>query len=172
MLLPREHCPQDGNHGFRMNFRIQGLRREAFAHLIDQAPDVLRRSGAERITVANSPGYPDRITLDDVPAGETVLLLNHLHQPADSPFRASHAIYVRERGGETFDEVNVIPPALARRLIALRAFDARDHMIDADIADGTQLPALIGRLLANPQACYLHAHYAKWGCYAARVDRA
>jgi hypothetical protein len=155
-----------------MDFRIQGLRRDAFAHLIDQAPDVLRRSGAERLTVDSSPGYPDRITLDDVPAGETVLLLNHQHQPADSPFQASHAIYVRERGGDTFDQVNVIPPALARRLIALRAFDARDYMIDADIAPGKQLPALIERLLANPQARYLHAHYAKWGCYAARVDRA
>jgi hypothetical protein len=155
-----------------MNFRIQGLQREGFAHLIDQAPDVLRRSGVERITVDASPGYPDRITLDDVAVGETVLLLNHLHQPAQSPFRASHAIFVRERGGETFDAVNTVPPALARRLIALRAFDSRDHMIDADIAPGADLPALIERLLANPQARYLHAHYAKWGCYAAKVDRA
>jgi hypothetical protein len=155
-----------------MDFRIQGLQREAFAHLIDQAPEVLQRSGAERITVEASPGYPDRITLDDVPVGETVLLLNHLHQPAATPFRAAHAIFVRERGGETFDAVNQIPPALARRLIALRAFDARDHMIDADIAPGAELPALIERMLANPQACYLHAHYAKWGCYAARVGRA
>jgi hypothetical protein len=155
-----------------MNFRIRGLRRELFAHLIDQAPDVLQRSGAERIVVATSPGYPDRITLDDVPAGESVLLLNHIHQPADTPFRASHAIFVRERVAETFEAENVIPPALARRLIALRAFDARDHMIDADIAPGVELPALIARLLANPAACYLHAHYAKWGCYAARVERA
>ena len=155
-----------------MNFRIQGLQREAFAHLFDQAPEVLQRSGAERITVGAFPGYPDRITLDDVPVGETVLLLNHLHQPASTPFRASHAIFVRERGGETFDAVNEIPLALARRLIALRAFDARDHMIDADIAPGVELPALIDRMLADPQACYLHAHYAKWGCFAARVERA
>ena len=153
-----------------MNFRIHGLRREAFAHLIGQAPDELRRSGAERIQVA-SPGYPDRITLDDVPEGETVLLLNHLHQPARTPFQASHAIFVREYGGETFDEVNAVPPALARRLIALRAFNARDYMIEADIAAGKELPALIERLFANPAAAYLHAHYAKWGCYAARVDR-
>jgi Protein of unknown function (DUF1203) len=155
-----------------MNFRIQGLPRDAFAHLVDQSPDVLRRSGAERIVVDTVPGYPDRITLDDVPAGETVLLLNHIHQPEETPFRASHAIFVREHGGETFDAVNVIAPALARRLIALRAFDSRHHMIDADIAPGTELPALIERLLANPRALYLQAHYAKWGCYAARVDRA
>lgn len=155
-----------------MDFRIQGLQRSAFEHLIDQSPEVLRRSGAERILVSQSPGYPDRITLDDVPAGQSVLLLNHQHQPADTPFRASHAIFVRERGGTTFDAVNTIPPALARRLVALRAFDSRDHMIDADIAPGTELPALIQRMLGDRRARYLHAHYAKWGCYAARVDRA
>lgn len=155
-----------------MAFRIRGLSRDTFAHLIHQEADVLRRNGVQRIVVDSSPGYPDRITMDDVPPGETVLLLNHVHQPADTPFRASHAIFVREQGGEAFDAVDEIPPALARRLIALRAFDARDHMIDADIAPGADLPALVERLLANPHARYLHAHYAKWGCYAARVDRA
>ena len=79
-----------------MQFRIKGLSRQSFSHLIDQAPEVLRRSAAERITVEASPGYPDRITLDDAPVGETVLLLNHMHQPAPTPFRASHAIFVRE----------------------------------------------------------------------------
>jgi hypothetical protein len=30
----------------------------------------------------------------------------------------------------------------------------------------------IERLFANPEAAYIHAHYAKRGCYAARIDRA
>ncbi len=155
-----------------MNFRIQGLPPGLFTPLFGQPDEALRRSGAERIVVAQSPGYPDRITLDDVPVGQTVLLLNHVHQPEDTPFRASHAIYVRERAPAAFDAVNVVPPALQRRLIALRAFDHRHHMIDADIAPGADLPALIRRMLADPAAGYLHAHYAKWGCFAARVDRA
>jgi len=155
-----------------MSFRIQGLPRGSFLHLFGQEPDVLRRSGAERLIADSSPGYPDRITLDDVPTGEPVLLLNHVHQPAATPFRASHAIFLRERATETFDRIDEIPPALARRLIALRAFDGDHRMIDADIAPGEGLPDLIERLFASPAARYLHAHYAKWGCYAARIDRA
>ena len=31
---------------------------------------------------------------------------------------------------------------------------------------------VIGRLLADPGAAYLHLHYAAPGCYAARVERA
>lgn len=155
-----------------MAFRIQGLSRQSFAPLIGQPDAVLRQHRAMRCTVDAAPGYPDRITLDDVPPGETVLLVHHEHQSADTPFRASHAIFVRESAGDTFDEVDVVPPALARRLISLRAFDASHLMIDADIAPGEALPELIERLFANPAASYLHAHYAKRGCYAARVDRA
>ena len=45
-------------------------------------------------------------------------------------------------------------------------------MIDADLADGANLEVLVERLLANDATAYLHVHYAKRGCYAARVERA
>ena len=155
-----------------MSFRIQGLSRQSFKRLIGQPEEVLLRQGARRQLADSCPAYPDRITLDDVPLGEPVLLLNHEHQSADTPFRASHAIFVWEHAPATWNRVDEIPPAIARRLISLRAFDAGHMMIDADIAPGDALPSLIERLFANSQVAYLHAHYAKWGCYAARVDRA
>ena len=45
-------------------------------------------------------------------------------------------------------------------------------MVDADLIDGRDLEAAIERLLADPAADYIYAHYAKRGCYAARIDRA
>ena len=155
-----------------MTFRIQGLVRQAFQPLIGQPDHVLARHRARRQVADASPGYPDRITLDDVPVGESVLLVHHEHQSADTPFRASHAIFVWEHAPATWDRLDEIPPALARRLISLRAFDAAHMMIDADIAPGESLRNPIERFFANTQVAYLHAHYAKWGCYAARVDRA
>ncbi len=47
-----------------------------------------------------------------------------------------------------------------------------DFMIDADLIDGGEIEALIARMFANPKVAYIQAHYAKWGCYAARIDRA
>jgi hypothetical protein len=38
--------------------------------------------------------------------------------------------------------------------------------------DGADVEASIRRLFAAPAAAYIHAHYAKRGCYAARIDRA
>jgi hypothetical protein len=45
-------------------------------------------------------------------------------------------------------------------------------MVDADLISGDDLKPTIERLFANPEAAYIHAHYAKRGCYAARIDRA
>jgi hypothetical protein len=58
------------------------------------------------------------------------------------------------------------------RPISLRAFDEAGDMIDADITGGGDLKPPIERLFANPAAAYIQAHYAKRGCYAARIDRA
>jgi hypothetical protein len=44
-------------------------------------------------------------------------------------------------------------------------------MVDADLVDGREIEGLIGRLFGDPRVAYLHAHYAKRGCYAARIDR-
>jgi hypothetical protein len=44
-------------------------------------------------------------------------------------------------------------------------------MLDAQVAPGTELEALIGRLFADPAVAWLHLHHARRGCFACRVDR-
>lgn len=154
-----------------MTFRITGLSPSPFAHLFGQPDETLAAHGARRHVVTAKPGFPDRIALRDAEIGESVLLLNHVHQPADTPYRASHAIFVAEAGGTAYDRVGEIPEALAIRPLSLRAFTADGDMIDADLAEGASLEPTILRLLANPATAYIHAHFAKRGCYAARIDR-
>jgi hypothetical protein len=132
----------------------------------------LARRGVRRV-VADAPfGFPDRIEISDAAPGESLLLLNYLHQPADTPYRSGHAIFVREREVAPTDLVGEIPPAMRARPLSLRAFDAEDLMIDADLVDGAEAETLIERFLADPKAAYLHAHYARRGCYAGRIERA
>jgi len=155
-----------------MTFRITGLSPEPFRHLYGLSEAALAEHGARRVVVDHAPGYPDRIEVRDAQPGESVLLVNYTHQPADTPFRSSYAIYVREGAEAAYDAVGEVPEAMRGRVISLRAFDAEGMLIDADLADGTVLEPLIARMLADPRAAYLHAHYAKPGCYAARIDRA
>jgi hypothetical protein len=97
--------------------------------------------------------------------------MNYVHQPARTPFHSSHAIYVSEAATQTWDREDQIPPALSRRVVSLRAFDRQHRMLDADIEEGSALAGLIERMLRSDSVAYLHAHFAKRGCYAARVDR-
>lgn len=155
-----------------MAFRITGLSPERFCHLFGLSDEELARHGAVRMVADAKPGYPDRVALRDAEVGERLLLLNYTHQPADNPYRASHAIFVLEGAEEAYDQVGKVPEVMRSRSISLRAFDERDLMIDADLADGVDLERSIQRLLADSRVAYLHAHYAKRGCYAARVGRA
>jgi hypothetical protein len=155
-----------------MDYRITGLDPKRFEPLFALDDAALARHRAVRRIVAEKPGAPCRVSLEDAEPGEEVLLLNHEHLAVDSPYRASHAIYVRRAARAAWDRVNEVPPALASRLLSVRAFDAAGFMREADIAPGTELPGLVARLFADPRVTYLHAHYARAGCYAARIDRA
>ena len=154
-----------------MLFRITGLSPKPFRHLFGLSEAELLAKGVERHVADVTPGYPDRVELRDAQPGESVLLLNYTHQPARSPYRASHAIFVLEGAWARYDGVDQIPEALRCRLISLRGFSREGHLLDADVADGHCLEAPIERMFANRSVSYIHAHFAKPGCYAARIDR-
>ncbi|MEA3061615.1 MAG: hypothetical protein QOJ94_1396 [Sphingomonadales bacterium] len=154
-----------------MSFRVAGLSPEPFRHLFGLSDEALAAHGARRY-VCDGPGFPDRIEISDAAPGETLLLVNYLHQPAATPYRASHAIFVREREVAPTDMVDDIPPAMRVRPLSLRAFDADDLMVDGDLVDGRDAESLIERLFADPQVAYIHTHYAKRGCYAGLIERA
>ena len=153
-----------------MNFQIVGLDDNQFSHLFGQDPEVLVKYGVERITVESKPGYPCRVSLDDVEVGETVLLMNFEHQPAKSPYRSSHAIFVREWASKAILKNDEVPEMLRSRLLSVRAFDSDGMMLDADVVDGCKLELLIDRMFSIESASYLHLHCAKRGCFAARVE--
>ena len=154
------------------NFRIIGLPAEPFAHLFGLDDDALAAQGAKRYEVDAKPGFPDRIGLRDLEVGERALLLNYVHHAADTPYRASHAIFISEGASVTYDRAGEVPEALRVRLLNLRAFDADGMMLDGDLVDGANVVTLIERFFADPSVAYIHAHYAKRGCFAARIDRA
>jgi hypothetical protein len=155
-----------------MNFRITGLSPEPFRHLYGLSDEALARHGVRRYVAAEKPGYPDRITMREAEPGETVLLLNHTCQPAETPYRATHAIYVREGASEPYDRVNEVPEVMRGRLLSLRAYDEAGMMVDADIVEGREIEPLIDRLLAQESVAYIHVHNARRGCYSGRIDRA
>jgi hypothetical protein len=162
-------CPPANEEDFIMHFRIQGLPAEQFAHLFALPDEALAQHGAVR-RIADAE-RPCRISLTDATPGDELILVNYEHHAVASPYRMRFAIYVRE-GEWTFDEVDTVPEQLRKRTLAVRSFDAEAMMVGWELAEGAELETTIERLLADPRAAYLHAHFAAPGCYAARIERA
>ena len=154
-----------------MGFRITGLSAEPFRHLYGLTDAELAALGVLRYPVDGSSAYTDRIEMRDARAGETVLLLNHVCQPADTPYRATHAIYIREGAEETYVGVDEVPETMLTYLQSLRAFDEAGMLVESEVAMGEEVKPAIERLFENPRTAYIHAHNARPGCYAARIDR-
>lgn len=153
-------------------FVIAGLDPAPFAPLYGLDDAELAERGVIRMTVDATPGFPCRVSLEDVTPGARVLLLNHEHLAVATPYRQSHAIFVREGVERAARFDNVVPAQLAIRTLSVRAYDADGMMVDADLVEGRDLSAVIGRFFAASTVAYLHAHNAKRGCFAARIDRA
>lgn len=154
-----------------MPFRITGLSPDAFRPLFGLSDPELAAKGARRYVADSKPGFPDRVEMRDAEPGESLLLLNYTHQPADTPYRASHAIFVIEGAKERYDQIDTVPAVMRSRTLSLRGFNKDNFLVTADLAEGVSLESAIDRFFADSNVAYIHAHYAKPGCYAARIDR-
>ena len=155
-----------------MSYRLRGLEPALFEKHFELDDAALAGRGMRRMRVDAPFGYPCRISLEDAPVGEDVLLLPYGHVDGHSPYRASGPIFVRRGQAQAACLVNVLPPYLARRPLSVRAYDAADEMVDAEVVDGHAAAALFERLLGREDVRYLHVHFAKRGCFACRVERA
>jgi len=153
-----------------MTYRIKGLEPSQFADLFALDDAELEQRNMVRMPV-DTPNFPCRITLRDCDIGDEVVLLNHLSHDGLNPYRATHAIFVSRSATEAADYVDSVPPALNRRILSLRAFDADGMMIDAALAQPGEADPAIRKLLANQAVVHIDAHNAIRGCFAAAIER-
>ena len=154
-----------------MPFQIEALSPQPFAKLFRLSDDDLGHRNIRRLTVAEKPGTPCRVSLTDAEIGETVLLLNYEHHPVDTPYRSSHAIFVRQGAAQAQLAAGEIPDVLRSRLISVRLFDEHSLMVGADVVAGETLADVLAEALATPATAYVHLHFAKAGCFAACARR-
>lgn len=155
-----------------MHYLIEGLAPAPFQPLFALDDAELETRNARRVTADARPGYPCRITLDEAELGETLILLNHSSRDGDTPYRASHAIFVREAAERAAIFRNVIPPVLATRHLSLRGFDAGGMMVDAMLIEPGAVEAGLLTLFRNQSIVEIDVHNAVRGCFAARARRA
>ena len=153
------------------SFRLVGLSAENFEPFFAMSDAELSALGARRAVADEAVGFPCRVSLADAAVGDELLLLPFEHLSARSPYRASGPVYVRAGAPRAVLEPGVIPPYVTRRLMSVRAYDADDMMIAADVCEGGDARGVIERFLANPTVAFIHLHNAKRGCFSCRVER-
>jgi hypothetical protein len=153
-------------------FRISALPASRFSHLYGRSEEELRAEGVIVRVADSQPGFPCRVSLTDAAPGARMLLMNFEHQDAATPYRSSHAIFVVDGAEGPELAPGNVPEQMRSRLLSVRAFSADGMIVDADVTEGARAAEVFERMLQDTGAAYLHVHFAKFGCYAARVDRA
>ena len=153
-----------------MTYSISGLDPTPFAHLSGLSDRELAAHGAVRMIADAYPGFPCRVTLDDAAPGEALLLVNHVSHDG-GPYHASHAMFIGEGVGEAAHYVDEIPPALNRRMLSVRGFDAAGMMRDAVLVQPGGGDPAVRAMLADPAIDHIDAHNATRSCFAARIER-
>ena len=154
-----------------MDFQISALQPQQFAALFDLPPASLAQHLAVRRIASAKPGFPCRVSLQDAEVGEQLLLIHFTHQDVASPYRASHAIFVRKGVAQAQLEVGEVPSVLLSRVLSLRAFDKDAMLVNAQLCDGARVANTLRTQLSKPAVAYVHIHFAMYGCYACRADR-
>ena len=154
-----------------MTFQIHSLSPAPYTAFFSMSDHQLKRSNIVKTTVEEQHSYPCRVSLADAEIGETVILVNYTHLSEASPYQASHAIFVREHATAAIPDAGCIPQMIARRLISVRAFDALHLMLTADVVEGIDLKQMISSMFKDSKVQYLHLHFARPGCFAAKVTR-
>lgn len=151
-------------------FQLVGLPHESFEPLFAWPDEKLHEMGARRV-IAPGTGYPCRVSLEDAAVGEELLLLPFTHQPALSPYRASGPIFVRRGARQRILPPGEVPPYVTDRLISVRAYDATDSIVAAEVREGPQVRSELERQFGDANVAYIHLHNARRGCFSCLVRR-
>src|SRR5262249_39464251 len=109
---------------------------------------------------------------------ETVLLASHTPFKTLQPYAETGPVFVHE-GACTYSQADRSwprelprPPLLRPRSPILRAYSAKDQIVDAELVGERRVEDVVEALLSREDVAYLHARNAAYGCFMFRVERA
>jgi hypothetical protein len=152
-------------------FQLLALAHDQFDPFFLLSDDALRSKGMVRRVATQMHGYPCRVSLMDAQIGEELLLLPFVHHEVESPYRASGPIFVRRGVRQRQLAAGEVPPYVSSRLMSIRAYDATNMMVAAEVCDGTFVAEQLERFFDDENVSYAQLHNAKYGCYSCQAIR-
>lgn len=150
------------------NFRVVPLLTE-----VAEAARRAAKQGAtdHRIVIADSPsGYPCRHCLRWAKSGERMVLFPFTAIPQGNPYSEAGPIFVHAEHCEHYGATDEYP-AEFRKGRVIRAYDAQQNIIAAEIVNGSEPQAIIEKFLQKPETAFVHVRSASHGCYTMKIER-
>ena len=144
--------------------------------LSTEVADKARRtaeSGApdHRVVVADSDtGFPCRHCLRWAKRGERMILFPFSAIPSGRPYSEIGPIFVHADSCKRYEVTEVFPPDFREGRV-IRAYDAGQNIIAAELVNGSEPEAIIEKFLEEPETAFVHVRSASRGCYTMRVER-
>jgi hypothetical protein len=149
-------------------FRIVALSTE-----VAEAARRAAKTGAadHAIVIADSPtGYPCRHCLRFAQPGERVILFPYAAISPGHPYSESGPIFVHAEPCRRYATTREFP-ADFRKGRAMRAYNSKFDMIDAEVVNGNEPELVIEKLFQNPETAFVDARSVTRGCYTFRIRR-
>ena len=111
------------------------------------------------------------VSLAEAKIGEALILCNFEHLAEISPYRASHAIYVRNGAVQAMPAMGEVPSILLRYMLSVKGFGP-DHFIKAaEVIERRTLSATIEAFFSKTVISYIQIRNAQRGCFEAKAIR-
>lgn len=150
--------------------------------IIPLRPDFLERARNQGLDDQDQPvethvaegGEPLRDVMRRARPGEAILLASYCPFSEAGPYREYGPVFILAEHEDT-----AMPSALPmnsddayfNRTFVLRAYSARQRIVDAVLTIPEEAESRLQGLLDRPDVSFVLARFAAYGCYACRVER-
>lgn len=148
-------------------FRVVPLSPSAAAAIRSTRRDA---AGRQVVEWRDGERHQCRACLELSREDETVLLASLTPFESVQPYAETGPVFLHERACAFTQPENAWPSEFPRSPV-LRAYSAKDEIVDAALVGDRRVEDAVGALLAREDVAYVHARNAAYGCYMFRVER-
>ena len=99
-----------------------------------------------------------------------MILFPYAAIPSGRPYSETGPIFVHADPCERYAATDEYP-AEFRKGRVIRAYDAQQNIIAAEVVNGSEPEAIIEKFLQKPETAFVHVRSASHGCYTMKIER-
>lgn len=124
--------------------------------------------------VSDGPGHPCRHCLQNIDAGQSLLVLAYRPFPTLQPYAETGPIFLHAGRCTRYACEESLPPILSSPDYIVRGYGSDNRIVygSGAVTPTEDIPARASGLFERAEIAYVHVRSARNNCYQCRIDRA